>query len=218
MLFSPQILVRRQPVIVAAAASATTWNNSDKSSSKLVLSNSNRTVTYNNTGNTDEGIRSVATTTTNQKVYIEHVAGTGPGSGWMIGFAVVAAPLQFGVAQASPSLGFGFFTGSGIFYDADSANHVTACIPSLTVGDRIGIAFDTGALKTWARKNGGSWNPSIGGAQDPAAGTGGVAVVMTGSPYYAFVGMDAITGDVFTTNFASSNWADAAPSGYTQLA
>lgn len=202
----------------AVVVPATTWSNTDKTSN-LALSNSNRTVTYSAVGNTNEGIRSAAATASNQKVYIEHVIGL-VASNWNIGFAVIGATLSTGpnLVVNSPTLAFGVTTFNGQFKDADSPDDITSAIASTTAGDRIGIAYDTSAAKVWYRKNGGAWNSVIGGAQDPAAGTGGLIVALTGSPFYAWVGMDAITLDVFTTNFASGDWVDVAPVGFTQLA
>jgi hypothetical protein len=139
---------------------------------------------------------------------------------WCFGFATSAAVFNVSSWTATPTFSAGYITGGSIFRCADSPDDITLSIPVLGNGDRIGIAFDTGANRMWARKNGGGWMSSAGGTQDPTAGTsgGGSRVVLTGSPFYAFCGMDANTGDSWTTNFASTDWVDAAPSGYTQLA
>ena len=210
-------LFQAPAVVAAAGAAATTWNSADKTTN-LNLSNSDRTVTYGIASNTNEGIRSVAATAASQLVYIEHVIGT-ISTSWVIGFATSVPALTTGgnIVGASPTRCFGFVA-SGAFQCADSPDHTGAGIASLASGDRIGIAFNTVTAKAWARKNGGAWNSAVGGSQDPATGDGGRVVAVTGSPYHAWVGMDANTGDVFTTNFATDSWSDAAPSGYTQLA
>jgi hypothetical protein len=196
---------------------ATTWSTTDKTSG-LTLSNANRTVTHIAGGNTVEGIRSIASTAANQKVYLEHVVGAVT-TNWSFGFAVIGANLANGnnLDSISPSLAVGFSTSNGVYKDADNGVGAFVAVAALIAGDRLGIAFNTQTLLIWGRKNGGLWMPAIGGAQDPAAGTGGLGVVMTGSPYFAWCGMDANNGDNWTTNFASSDWVDAAPSGYTQL-
>lgn len=198
---------------------ATQWNPADRSSAFLAVSNVGRTVTYTNTGNTGEGIRSVDPSKTNQKVYMEHVIGTVV-TNWQIGFAVIGASLAVGsnLGNATPTLGAGLNTTNGNFSDFDASGGSVTSIAPLTTVDRLGVAFNTSTMKIWFRKNGGGWNTVPGGAQDPAAGTGGLTVVLTGSPYYALVGLDANTGDHWTTNFASTDWVDVAPSGYTQLA
>jgi len=111
-------------------------------------------------------------------------------------------------------------TSAGTFLCADSANHNASCIASWGVGDRIGIAFDTGAGRMWFRKNGAGWNSVIGGTQDPTLGTsgGGVAIPFAG-PYYAICQFyEPLQGDKITSNFASTTWVDSAPADYTKLA
>lgn len=195
---------------------ATTWNSADKTSN-LALSNSDRTVSFTGGSNQVAGIRSVASAVSSQKVYIEHVVGTILFA-VRFGFADSAATLTDGnVFGASPTHAFGLNNEDGRFVCADSPDHTAVAIAACASGDRMGIAFDSASGKAWFRKNGGGWNSVIGGAQDPAAGTGGLTIPFAG-PYYAFGSIDANVGDVFTTNFASTSWTDAAPSGFTQLA
>jgi hypothetical protein len=131
----------------ATSAPATTWNNSDKTSG-LVLSNSNRTVTYPTGGNTNQGIRSVAFVTTNQKVYIEHTINAVT-TGMFIGFVTIGSALAgSGAVDGSPSAGFAWSL-SGQFRDGDSPDFTTVFGAACTVGDRMGMAFDSQTMKSW---------------------------------------------------------------------
>jgi hypothetical protein len=151
-----------------------------------------------------------------QKVYIEHVVGAMTTS-FAFCFGTIGTSLAAGPGGgiSTPSTKFGILT-NGTFHCGDAPWDTGPAIPSVTVGDRIGIAFDSGGLLVWFRKNGGIWNVSD-VAGDPVAGTNGIVVPNMGT-LYAIGNMDGNTGDVFTTNFASTDWADAAPAGYTQLA
>jgi hypothetical protein len=106
--------------VPAAAAASTTWNPSDKSS-RVNLSNGNLTMTLN-TSNYG-AVRSVAATTTSQKVYVEFV----------LDVKVFATNYGFSQAAAgnldlqqpagdTPSAGFYFRNVSQVFYCQDSAN------------------------------------------------------------------------------------------------
>lgn len=197
-----------------ALSSATRWNSADKTAG-LVLSNSDRTVTYPSGGNTIQAIRSIAAATSNQKVYIEHLV-TAVTSAFFIGFATIGTALAYRFGAATPSTGFTFATPDSNFDCDDSADATQKpVLAGFTAGTRMCMAFDTALGKVWIRKDNGTWCPDFGGG-DPAAGTGGVAIPFAG-PYYAYVGMDANDGDVFTTAFASTDWVYATPSGFTQL-
>jgi hypothetical protein len=218
------LIVKRRRIIspsnshfsLEPTTAATFWNSADKTAG-LVLSNSDRTVTYPSGGNTNQGIRSVAAAVASQKVYIEHVF-TSFGTSNNPGFAISTSSLaNLTGAFASPSEAFALTPGNGNFSCTDSVNDGNSVIASCADGDRVDVAFDTALGLAWFRKNGGGWNSVLGGAQDPAAGTGGVDVPFAG-PYYAFVGLDANDGDTFTTNFATASWVGTAPTGFTQLA
>jgi len=206
---------RYKKMVVEDVIAATTWNSADKTSN-LTLSNSDRTVTYNTTGNQNANVRSVAPIATGQKVYIEHVI-TSMVTNFGIGFCTIGTSFA-GPASgiATPSTAFGFGVVNGKFQCNDSVNGTDNFFTPCAAGDRIGIAYDATAGKAWARKNGGGWNTVKGGAQDPAAGTGGAVVPSMGT-LYVHCGLDANTGDAITTNFASTDWADTAPSGFTQV-
>lgn len=199
-------------------AAATQWNPSDQV--KMTVSGSGRTATYNGSGNANCGIRSIAATTASQKVYIEHLVGL-ISHAYQVGFADISAVLAGGTAAGdSPSHAFTVSNGAGQFFCVDSVDNTEGGIASFTTGDRIGIAFNTATGLVWFRKNGGAWNTGQAGGQDPAAGTGGIVVPFAG-PYYAFYAPDGDSAggpDATTTNFASTDWVDTVPVGYSQLA
>ncbi len=200
---------------IIVAPTATTWNPSDKTAG-LTLSNVNRTISHPTGGNTNEAIRSVAPVAAGQKVYVEYTIGAKT-TAFTFGFCTIGTALAGpSSGYTTPSTSFAFST-NGNLRCQDAPDDTIAHIASFTVGDRIGIAFNATTLRAWARKNGGAWNDIKGGAQDPAAGTGGALVPSMGT-LYAFCGLDANNGDAVTANFATGNWVDAAPSGFTQLA
>jgi hypothetical protein len=202
--------------VTIVSSAATTWNPADKTSN-LTLSNSDRTVTYNTTGNQNANVRSVAPIVAGQKVYIEHVI-TAMVTNFGVGFCTIGTAF-IGPASGigTPSTAFGFGIVNGKFQCNDSINGTDNFCTPCAAGDRIGIAYNATTGRTWARKNGGAWNAAAGGAQDPVAGTGGAVVPAMGT-MYVHAGLDANTGDALTTNFATASWVDAPPSGYTQVA
>lgn len=210
MLLSPQLLL--QPARATVALVATTWNASDQLG--VTVSNAGRTATKTAAGNTNTGIRSIDHTVTNQQVYVEHLVGQKTFS-FYFGFSTVSASLSGPAGSNTPSAAF-FLSSAGGFTCQDSVNTGTIVTAAWGNGDRIDVAFDTGTALVWFRLNGGSWNPSVAGTQNPATGQGGMAVPFAG-PYYANWGADNNTGDNITSNFDSANWVGAAPSGFTKL-
>lgn len=210
-------------VPAGGAAAATTWDSGFKTAN-LTLSNASRTVTFNAGGNEGAAVRSVAATVASQKVYIEHVVGTVV-SAFFIGFVTSASTLTYQYGVATPSTAFFVATPGCSMQCDDSADaaggfHIIGTgATSIAAGDRLGLALNTVTKQLWARKNGGAWcaGTDLGGSHDPVTNTGGTVLPFAG-PYYAFVAMDANPTDVFTSNFASGDWADAVPSGYSQLA
>ncbi|MGK3999960.1 SPRY domain-containing protein [Sorangium sp. So ce1024] len=80
-------------------------------------------------------------------------------------------------------------------------------------GDVIGVALDLDAGRVYFSKNG-AWL----GGMDPEAGTGGVEILVvpgTGAYYPVLYLAD---GDVMTANFGASEFAHAAPEGFSPFA
>jgi len=199
----------------SAAVAATSWSTTDNTGTGT-LSNSNRTYTHSTGGNSYLNIRSVAGTLVGQDLYLEYVINVVTFSAYL-GMGTIGGSLAGGFPGiGSPSTAF-YIASNGNFRCVDSADDNTAFILSITAGDRVGLAVKTTAGKVWFRKNGGAWNAAHAGTQDPVTNQGGASIPFAG-PYYAIAGEDAVDGDAFTANFATSSWVDPAPTGFTQLA
>jgi hypothetical protein len=208
-------------IYVPSPSSATIWDANAKSSNESVANNG-RTVTWLPVGGGLGWVRSLHTTTSNQKVYLEHVI-TNVVSNYFIGFGhedVDPNYFPWGYNTTPSTL---FFLVARTFECMDSPDgHNWSLAADPNDGDRVGIAFDTSLSppKVWFRLNGTGWNQgwinSGAGPQNPATGQGGFRIPFAG-PYHAWMGHDGNTGDNLTTNFASGDWVDAAPSGFTQL-
>lgn len=203
---------------VASAAPATAFDPAT-AFGQLAFASGNTNVSHIGGGNTNDGVWTVSGTTTNQKVYVESTLG-GLTFSIQLGFSNTKGTTdRFGGSQASPTKGWIITLGNGNFICTDSANTGGNTIAGMTAGDTIDYAFDTGSLTAWVRKNGGAWNASVGGTQDPATGQGGLAATITGGgPYFFFYGADGANGDQVTATFASGSWARSAPAGFNQLA
>lgn len=195
------------PPVIVSSSSATTWNPADKSAS-LTLSGGDLVATA---GANNLGVRSIAAVGAGQKVYMEYVP-TVNANDQQFGFGLATRTLTtfLGSNEGGVSKSFGVRY-LGNYLDFSSADN-NAAMPSWTTGNRVGIAYDDGAKLFWSRVNGGAWSNS----GDPAAGTGGRAVSVSGTLYAClYIGFST---EVTTARFASTEWVDAAPSGFTQLA
>jgi len=185
---------------------ATTFNPSDKSAN-LTLDATNLIATA--TGN-NVGVRSIASVVTNQKVYMEYVP-TVNANDQQYGFALATHNLSNIVGSDESGAKFFGVTFGGTYGDFGSADH-GAAMPSYATGNRVGIAYDDSAKRFWSRVNGGAWSNS----GDPAAGTGGRVVSVTGTLFACiYIGFNT---EITTANFSSATWVDTPPSGFTQLA
>lgn len=195
-----------------AVVAATTWNNSDKSAD-IGLSNGFLTLTVINSGR--GAVRTVASLATNQKLYFETtVNNLVDALGVGIANATLGLDTVTGGFLTSPS-NSGGVRQDGLFLCADSPDNITNAIPAFTTGDTVDVAFNAATGKMWFRKNNGAWNASVGGGQDPAAGTGGLTLSVTG-PYFV-VGWGEDLLNQLSARFSSSSWLDTAPAGFTQL-
>lgn len=174
------------------------------------MSNADLTATRTNGSGTWRGGRSLNGYSSG-KYYIEVVCDTaisGGGSN-VVGIADSSATLSLYVSSDSHSTGW---VDDGKIY---RNNSVIGTIASYgTASDNCGMALDIDNGKIWYRKNGGNWNNDILANQNPATNTGGFSFTLTGPLYIFFI--------LTTTPFActmkpsSSDWAYAAPSGFTQ--
>lgn len=134
--------------------------------------------------------------------------------------ATLSGSSRIGLASSN-SLDFTTLLGvnaNGIGYNADGTvkinNANVATIMTYTTGDRIGVAINPILQLIWFRKNGGLWNNS--GAADPATNTGGIAYSTVTQGTFLLAWGGSATASV-TLKALSSQWVDAAPSGYAQL-
>lgn len=196
---------------ISAAPIPTSWNPSDASTS-LNITNLNLTFTSNGATSPAGSVRSLNTAKSSQKVYFENHVDT-QNFRPEIGFANSTFSLSSG------QIGLGADSW-GVREDGScwfNTNGGTACLgSSYTTGDTVDIAMDIGNLLFWARKNGGGWNPGVGGSPDPGSGVGGISITVNSGPYYA-CGFAYNSGDGMTSTFASVSWARVAPSGFTQI-
>ncbi len=193
------------PIIVNIALLAAEWNPADKDAS-IVISNVGRTIAK--TGGAGwRSVRSLRARSTG-KFYVEFNMQFHTASFIAAGFATSAAALSNYVGAGTTSL--------GIVTDGNRYTNgvATATIAGFANTDVLCCAIDLDARLIWFRKNGLAWNTVIGGAQDPAAGTGGIALPagLTGGIFC--MGSVQVNTDIQTANFAAANWAQAAPAGY----
>jgi hypothetical protein len=190
---------------------ATHWTY-DTDNGHAAYTNNYTTMTFNAGGNSYLIGRNGYPTAPNQKVYVEvTVNATTFGCG--LGFINGSTSLTHGWEFLSPTQGFGIYS-NGNYRDGAGPNDNTTVLSSFGAGDRIGIAFDSGAGKAWFRKNNGAWDSVIGGSQDPATGAGGIAIATLAGPYFLATDCDAVNGDGVTAAFEAP-FTDTAPSGYT---
>jgi hypothetical protein len=198
-----------------AGATSATWNPSDKAAN-VTLSNFNLTM-VGTTG--PESVRTGATLTTNQNVYIETILDNRAFNP-RIGFASSVESLTVALGTSFPPESFGLGYNTGIYNCGGSADDGTATLPGgMANGDEVDLAFNSVLLRVWFRLQGGGWNITIGGAQDPAAGTGGLIVSANNAlTTYSAIAEASANADQITARFSSASWVRSAPSGYTQLA
>jgi hypothetical protein len=188
MLFSPQILVRRQPAIVVAA-STTSWDSGNKFQITLSTTNISNDTATNSVGPGNFGVvRSLASYSTGQK-YNE----------WLI-VATDGNQVGIGVCNASQALSGAPFMGTGAnnagILSSNGSVVLNGGSPGLYAGsavangDVVSQAIDIGAKLGWWRLNGGNWNNS--GAANPATGAGGYDI-------------SAVTGDLYLFAEIQSN-------------
>jgi len=86
-------------------------------------------------------------------------------------------------------------------------------IQSYASGNTVGMAVDIGAGLIWWETNGGNWNNS--GTANPATGTGGITISVTGA-LFAGVGGGFWSGThtQWTADFGATAYANAAPAGF----
>jgi len=183
---------------------STTWNPSDKAAS-VTLSNTDRTATSSGIGSW-VGFRAVDY---NQSGYAYFEVSPGNTN-------------QIVVGVANSTWNVNNFPGNDVnsvgFFNVDGTVHINAAtvatygpLAGTSSSDHFCIAVD--ATYFWVRKNGGNWNNS--GTADPATATGGIAHGLTGNIYP--VGGCFSAGCNQTAYFEAGQWAQSAPTGFTEF-
>ena len=181
-----------------------TWNPADKNVG-ITLSGGNLTATV---GGSAQLVRATGSDTTALCYY--EVAASQRSSNWSTGFALASLSVSttyLGATFAS----VGVLPADGIYIN----NSLKVALPSYTLGNAMGIAYDGTHQKIWARMAAaGNWNNDVIGNQNPATNTGGVDIsgLTAGALFPAF---DATTsGDNATANFGGSAYTGTPPSGF----
>ena len=184
-----------------------TWNPSDKAS-RVTLSNGNLTAT--NTGSTfgDAKVRATRGLSSGKHLFSLK-------AGQAINHAI-------GVSNASEAIGTDFLGGSangiatwtntgdsGDVYYNDAVVADTGI--TLAANDVADVAVDLDARLIWWRTNGGPWNGSP--TANPATGTGGIAIQVTGTLYPTVQLTDP--NDQTVANFGASAFTHAPPAGFS---
>ena len=187
-------------VTVTDVAESTTWNSADKNAG-MSLSNGDLTVTGSSLSGYSS-IRSIASAASGKK-YWETVIST------LIGFAGPG----FGNSTASLSNyagqsvnGVSWFLNGTVFQNGGGIGS----IQTFAQGDVLCVALDLDNNKVWFRTNGGNWNNS--GTADPATNTGGITFTSVGTAFAMMT--QQVTGDIGTSNFGGSAYAQTPPSGF----
>lgn len=181
----------------AGGSAYTTWSTTDKSAS-ITLSNGNLTATADGAASYRRG-----------RAAIPFASGKWF---WEVKTTVLGVST-WGIANGSWTIatdGYcgddanaaGQFTSSTVFYYNASATGT----PGFVTNDYLMLAFDTATGKIWAGKNGSWFNSG-----DPAAGTGEMATVGSGTWYPAYALRGGAAG---IANFGASAFNGSVPSGF----
>jgi hypothetical protein len=207
MLFSPQILVRRQPAIVAAAAADATWDSGNKFQITLTTTNSSNDTATNSVGPGNFGVVLGNTSHPSGKFYLEATA-ISPSGGWGIGVANATQTIGATTMGSGVNNEGGGGNGTIVYNTGSPGNYAGG---ALSNGDIVGMAIDIGAKLGWWRVNGGNWNAS--GAANPATGAGGYDLSgITGDLYFFGESQSNVTSVALNTGAAS--YSQTPPSGF----
>lgn len=172
----------------------------------IALSGGNLTATY--TGASATNAMKANTTHSTGKFYFEltwpevsgtRTSGIGNGAAGLNGYACGVNDIN--------SIGW---AGAGtVFFNGGTLATINAYgTPTCT----IAIAVDLGGALIWFKDaTSGNWNAS--GAANPATGTGGIALSVTGAPFFVMASLFA-SGDIVTANFGGSAYAYTPPAGF----
>lgn len=197
---------------VTVTASATTFNPSDVSASGGGLSGGNLTITNPNVS-AWYGARSARPIVGINKTYMEFTVSCIVGN-TAIGLCTSALNLDSaGLSGPGDSMVY-YWHGETYATTGPSTSGMSA---SLSDGTVICVAVDRGARKAWWRVGSGSWNPGMGGTQNPATASGGFDLWTFANVYPFVVIYGGAVGNTATANFGATAFTHTAPSGFTGL-
>ncbi len=169
-----------------------TWNPYDKGAG-VTLSNNNTTVAIATTPNDGGGVRSTIGKSSG-KWYWEVTVGGSQGYS-LTGVATAAANVNSGTYWAATTAGYGYYAATGTKYNGGSIAYGTASSPGTVIG--VALDMDSGTLTFY--RNGVSM---------------GVAFTGLSGTFYAAEGNNTLNVTLSTTNFGTSPFVYAVPSGY----
>jgi hypothetical protein len=131
------------------------------------------------------------------------------------GFSSVAHLLTGGYSgyTGSDTASLGYRSDGSVAFNATNILAANAGT-QFGAGNVLALEIDFTAKLLWVKNitNGGNWNNS--GTANPATGTGGLSVALTGSPWFVDVDLHGTPGDVITVNFGASTFALTPSAGF----
>lgn len=213
--FPPGAFTGRAALDASSGVAATIWNPAAIGTG-IALSNGNLTATYTGSSSTNAGKSNTSHST--GKFYYETLwsSSTGGGSNareFGIGNGSAGTTgYQVGVSDAN-SIAYGL--GGATFFTGSSIGSVLNCGAGGGSGF-CAIAVDFGANKIWLFSDNVSspgWNDDVLANQNPATGTGGYSLSITGAPYFAMFSLFA-TADTVTACFLPGCYNYMPPVGF----
>ncbi len=201
--------MRPQALLIAYGGGkvGTAFNPLDKSAN-ILLTNNNLSYAQSSTG--EQGVRTVASTTTG-KFYTECTwtntpTGTDTGFGWC---TAGASLTTLGSTVTSACIAF---KSGAVWVNGSSPGGVGSAFAQ---NDVICCAIDLVNSKVWFRKNGGNWNNS--GTDNPATNTGGFSLSSfqtNNSTVMHGCGCVNVSQDLLTADFGDQVFGFTVPSGF----
>jgi hypothetical protein len=181
----------------------------------VTLSGGDLVATNTGTTSADQGARVAAASGKTAGKYYFEVTITRPptviGSNVTVGIGTTSS--TYTNMGNNATIGAVAYTSGAVWAGGSSVAGIN--IGSVATTDTIGIAVDLDNRKIWFRKNSGSWNAGISGA-DPVTNAGGATIPAgTMVPFVMFGGTSGVAGIVRTANFGASAFSGAVPSGFT---
>jgi hypothetical protein len=179
---------------------------------QINLTNGNLTAT-NSVGAGQFGNARGTTSKSTGKFYLEWTVVIDAGNQVGIGFSDTTQSFASGFFNGGVAHSIGLtITSSVARWQFNSGSGIIIAPGGAATNDVIGVAVDVGAGLLWGRIGAGNWNNDILANQNPATGTGGVAIGLTGAVFFSCdVESNTVNG---TLNTGGSAYANSAPSGF----